>query len=151
MKTAAKVKWGAYLGSTIGILGWLIGFSIFCLATGNRALLGEAFLPGLLISLIFAAVVVFVLETVIQRFGAGHWLFQVSLWGLLLSLMGLMVFLMNHWLAPLIDRHPDMVKTLSRMGSVYKTSDVVPLALMAAGLLLLVVAVVYILKQAPPE
>jgi hypothetical protein len=126
-----------YIGATIGILGWLIGFSIVCVSYGLTGLLQQVFWPGLLISLIFAGLFVLIMELIIYRFGYGHYTLQLSLWSLLLSIMGIMWFLLNHWLAPIINSSPEAAQRLNQLGSVYETSDTAPLILMAAGALLL--------------
>ena len=146
MKTENLARLGGYIGATIGILGWLIGFSIVCLVNGMTGILGEVFWPGLLISLLMAAVCILVLENVIQRYGATHYMFQMSLWAMLLSGMGLMIFVLNHWLGPMIDRHPELAEMLTRMGSVYRVGDLWPTILMAVGLLLFMVVILITLK-----
>lgn len=146
MEISGKVKFWSYMGCGIGILGWLIGLTIFCLATGMTDLLSQVFLPGLLISLIMVGFFILILESVIHRFGVRHYTFQITLWALLLSGMGLMIFILNHWLAPLIDQHPELSRKLVEGGSVYRISDVVPIALMAAGVALMTITTVAILR-----
>ena len=141
MNTSMKARIGGYLGSTVGILGWIIGFTIFCLATGHTGALREALVPGLLGSLAIAAVFILVLEATIRLYGAAHPMFHLNLWGLLLSGMGGLTFVVNHWLAPIIDRHPELAEQLQRAGSVYRVSDTLPIALLAAGVVLLAISV----------
>ena len=136
-----------YAGAAIGILGWLIGFSVFCLATGRTDLLGRIFLPGLMISLIMAAVVVLVMEFALQRFGPNPMILQLSLWGLLTSMGGLLLFLANHWLAPLIELNPAVARDLAKMNSTYRVDDRLPIILMAAGAIMLIVLTVLVLKK----
>ena len=146
MNISGKAKLGAYLGCTIGLLGWLIGLTVFCLLADVPGLLGKVFLPGLLISLMMAGFFIFILESVIHRFGARHYMLQLSIWALLLSIMGLMMFILNHWLAPLIDRTPALSRKLAEAGSVYRTTDTFPIILMAAGVILLIFAVITVLR-----
>lgn len=146
MEISGKVKFWSYLGCAIGMLGWLIGLTIFCLATGMTDLLSQVFLPGLLISLIMVGFFILILESVIHRFGFRHYTLQITLWALLLSVMGLMIFILNHWLAPLIEQHPELSRKLVEAGSVYRISDVVPIALMAAGSVLLTITTVAVLR-----
>ena len=108
-------------------------------------LLSQVFLPGLLISLIMVGFFILILESVIHRFGFRHYTLQITLWALLLSVMGLMIFILNHWLAPLIEQHPELSRKLLEAGSVYRISDVVPIALMAAGVVLLTIMVIAVL------
>lgn len=139
----------AYLGTTIGILGWLIGFSIVCLAAGSTETLLKVLPPGLTISLIAAGIIIVVMESVIHRFGYGHYMLQLTLWALLLSFMGLLMFVLNHWLAPLIEADSGLTAMLARTGSVYRVGDTVPTLLMTAGVCLLAVVVVLLLKEPP--
>ncbi len=126
----------AYLGWTVGIHGWLIGASILCLAGGCYAVLVEIIAIGLPISIAMSALGILVMECVLRLFGRGR-VFALSLWGLILFVLGAMILLMNHWLAPLIEEEPGLVDLLSRLGAVYKTSDVVPaLCLLGSGVLL---------------
>ena len=147
MKTETIGKLAGYVGATIGILGWLIGFGIFCLVTEMMALFYQVFLPGLLLSLIFAGFFVLIIELLIYRFGVRHYAMQIGLWALLTSFMGILWFILNHWLADLINRHPEAVSLLSRIGSVYQTTDRIPVMLMAAGVALLLVLVGIVLGK----
>jgi hypothetical protein len=51
--------------------------------------------------------------------------------------MGLLMFVLSHWLAPLIDQTPALTRKLNAMGSVYRVADSVSASLMGAGLVLL--------------
>ena len=147
MTTMTKARLGGYIGATIGVLGWLIGLSIACLATGHTGLLLRVFPAGLVLSLGMAAVLIIVLEDAIRRFGAAHPLFQVSLWGLLLTDMGILILLVNHWIAPIIDSTPALAEALQRQGSVYRTPDFVPTLLMGFGAALLLVIMAAVLRD----
>ena len=115
----------AYLGLTVGIHGWLMGTSILCVAGGYYAVLAEIVVIGLPISIAMSALGILALECVVRLFGRGR-IFAVSLWGLILFVLGVLILLVNHWLAPVIETEPELVDLLSRLGAVYKTSDVVP-------------------------
>jgi len=140
-------KIAGYLGTTVGILGWLIGFSIFCLTTGMTDLLARIFMPGLILSLLMAGIVVLMMELIIQRFGFAHYSLQLSLWAMLTSVLGLLWFTLNHWLGPLISRHSQASKKLTEIGSVYQTSDTVPVILMGIGVVLLFFLIILVFKQ----
>jgi len=128
-------KLGAYGGMTIGILGWMIGFTVFCLGHGYTELAARVLPLGLLLSLALAALAIIVLECMLRIYGPQHYMLMVALWGLLLMLMGVLILLANHWLAPLIEATPGAAVELGKMGSVYRTGDNVPLWLLAGGLL----------------
>lgn len=138
-----------YLGTTVGILGWLIGFSIFCLTTGMTDLLARVFIPGLVVSLLMAGIAVLIMELIVQRFGFAHYTLQLSLWAVLTSVLGLLWFILNHWLGPLISRHPQASKKLTEVGSVYQTSDTVPVILMGTGCVSLLFLIILVFKQDP--
>ena len=139
-------RFGGYLGLTIGLLGWVIGFAIFCAVAGTTQLLVSVALPGTLISLGLATLAIMVLEGTLRVFGPRSPMLQVALWGLLAFLMGLLWFIVNHWVARVIEQHPQLVQRLQQQGSVYQTSDTVPLILLAVGVVLLAVAVFQILR-----
>ena len=80
---------------------------------------------GLPISVAMSARGILALECVVRLFGRGR-IFVVSLWGLILFVLGVLILLVNHWLAPVIETEPGLIDLLSRLGAVYKTSDVVP-------------------------
>jgi hypothetical protein len=137
MRTPALVRWGAYLGVTLGITGWLLGFALLCLSAGATQLLAQVLGPGLALNGILACLFILVAEGVIQRFGYNPLLLNLSIWALLLAFMGLLMFVLSHWLAPLIDQTPALTRKLNAMGSVYRVADSVSASLMGAGLVLL--------------
>jgi len=130
---------GIYLGTIIGFLGWLIGFALFMIAEHRTPLLMQVLPTGFVVSLGLAVVCIIVLEGVHLKHGAGHWLFQVTLWGMLLFAMGLMILLVNHWVAPLIENDVELAQKLTQAGSVYRVSNNVPLGLMGGGVVLLLI------------
>ena len=140
-------KLAGYLGTTVGILGWLIGFSIFCLTSGMTDLLAKMFLPGLVLSLLMVGIVILIMELIVQRFGFAHYSLQLSLWAILTSVLGLLWFTLNHWLDPLISKYPQASKKLTEIGSVYQTSDTVPVILMGIGVVLLFFLIILVFKQ----
>lgn len=139
MQTPVVVRWATYLGMILGINGWLLGFALLCLSAGATALLAQVLVPGLVLNGILACLFILVAEGVILRFGYNPLTLNLSIWALLLTFMGLLMFLLSHWLAPLIDKHPTLVHQLNTMGSVYRVADGVSTLLMVLGLALLVV------------
>ncbi|MHC4606231.1 MAG: hypothetical protein ACYTAF_04805 [Planctomycetota bacterium] len=155
-KSESWGKVGAYVGTTIGVLGWLIGFTILCLVEGATGLLAQVLLPGLLLSLSLALIFIIMLEAVIRIYGPRHSQMFLTMWGMLFTLIGIMLMLINHWIAPLIDRHPDLAGGLRRTGSVYRVDDIVPTFLLAAGVVLLLIVMLRFFsgpkpKTDPPE
>jgi hypothetical protein len=139
-KTAARAArwgvWGGYLGIVLGSLGWLIGFAAVCLATGNGAVLASIAAPAAAVSLGAAFLVVICCDYAIKSRGPGG-LFQLALYGSLSWAMGLLILLINHWIAPAIESSPAMAKTLREMNAVYRTDDLWPALLLSAGAILL--------------
>ena len=72
---------------------------------------------------------------------------KFGLWALLTSFMGILWFILNHWLADLINQHPEAVSLLNQIGSVYQTTDRIPLILMAVGVALLLFLVGIVLGK----
>lgn len=138
---------GGYVGTTLGFLGWLVGFTVFCFATGNTAPLAEFFYLGLAISLALALNVIVAGEAMLRLYPQDRSMFLVSLWGMLLLAMGVLLLLLNHWIAPIIERYPKMLADLQRVNfgrgpAVYRTSDTVPAVSLTLAVVLLAVTVV---------
>jgi hypothetical protein len=123
---------GACVGTAVGFLGWLIGLAAVCIGTGELAILEQVALPGLALSLGAAGLVIVTLGLAPGAIGRGR-VFRLLLWGEILFFVGLLILLVNHWIAPLVDAAPDLKRAIERLGSVYRTGDALPTALMAAG------------------
>ena len=134
---------GAFVGTTVGFLGWLIGLTAVSLRTGEFGVLKQIALPGLAVSLGAALVVVVTLEVAAGAFGRGT-LFRRLLWGEILFFVGLLLLLLNHWVAPLVDAAPDLRRAIG----VYRTGDLPPAALMAGGAAILGLALARIRRPA---
>ncbi len=129
---------GGYLGAILGLSGWLIGFTGFCAFTGNLDVLAKFFLPGLAVSLSMGFVLVVAVEGILRVYGHGHYMFSTTLWGLLLSDAGVLLLLMNHWIAPILDQDPRMIEAMRQYGGgVYRTGETLPLVSLCAGAALL--------------
>lgn len=135
-----KGKLAGYIGTTIGFLGWVIGLAVVCVLSGQTSLLARVVPIGVLISLGLALTVIVMMECVLRVFGRGGGFFQLTLWGVLCLDVGILWLLINHWLAPMIAAEPRLVETMQHLGGVYKTTDAFPLALLAAGVVLLAIA-----------
>ena len=143
-----KGNLGGYIGTTIGFLGWVIGFTVVCLATGHGGVLPKVLPVGVLVSLALGVTAILVMELVLRAHGRGR-LFMLTLWGVLLSDAAILWLLINHWLAPIIEGEPGLAEALTRIGSFYKTSDALPAAMLAAGTALLLIGTVWVLRTAP--
>ena len=145
-----KVNLGGYIGIAIGFLGWVIGFAVVCLATGHANVLPRVLPVGVLVSLALGATAILVMELVLRAHGRGRFAL-LTLWGVLLSDAAILWLLINHWLAPIIEAEPGLAEALTRIGSFYKTGDALPVAMLAAGTALLLIAAVRVLRTAPAD
>jgi len=135
---------GASIGTVIGFLGWLIGFAAVCLSTGEYGSLREVALPGLAVSLGAAGIVI---VTSHLALGRGE-VFRLLVLGEILFFVGLLILLVNDWIAPLVDTSPGLRDAIGRLGGVYRTGDTLPAALMAAGAALVGLVLARIRRQA---
>ena len=134
-------RYGPMLGAIIGALGWLIGFTVLCVVTGNLGFLAKIFYPGLVISLGMGLTFIVVLQLLPQPPGVSG-ISMTTMWGTLSFGVGVMWFLLNHWVAPLIDADPKMITALNAVGGYYKTGDLMPYAFLTTGVILLGVVAV---------
>jgi hypothetical protein len=140
-----KGRLGGYVGGTIGCLGWMIGFTVVCLASDNMEVWSRFAFTGFIVSLAMAGILILTLELALRTFGRGG-MFQLTLWGELTFFMGVLALLLNHWVAPILESSPRMMEALNRLGGYHRTSDLLPTALLAASAVLMAVVVVRLLK-----
>ena len=76
------------------------------LAKGHTTLLSEIWLPGLLVSLSLAMVLIVTIEPARRLFGPRSIEMFLALWGGLALAMGLMLLLISHWIPEVAARHP---------------------------------------------
>lgn len=135
-----RLGFGAAFGIAVGFLGWLIGLAAVCAASGEIAVLKQVALPGIAVSLGAAGIVI-----VTADLARGV---RPLLWGEILFFVGLLILLVNHWIAPIVDRAPDLKAAIGRLGGVYRTGDGLPTALMALGTVLVGLALGRLRRQA---
>jgi hypothetical protein len=141
---------GDYIGAAIGCLGWVIGFAIVCYVSGNMAVLVHFVLLATVISLAMAGLLIASIELLVRTYGYGS-TFQLMLWGELLFFMGLLVLLISHWIAPIIDASPTMVSTMRNLHASYRMGDLVPTVSISTGALLLAITVFRLLTSLPSQ
>jgi hypothetical protein len=134
--TVPRLPLASYAGAVLGIHGWLVGTLVLCLANGEVALVGELLLVGLPISLALSALLVGAREC--WRPVLGRRQLLAATWGLLLLAVGVLLVVVNHWLAPRLEASPRLMQSLRDLGGVYRTGDFVPAACLAVSTLLLV-------------
>lgn len=142
---------GGHLGALVGCMGWMIGFTVVCLVSGNMDVWGRFAFAGFAISIAMGGVFIVSTELALRAFGRGS-MFMLTLWGELTFFVGLLVLLLNHWIAPVLEASPRMRDTLGRMHAVYRTNDLMPTAWIAVGCVLLgIVAFRLVRTPLPPE
>jgi hypothetical protein len=119
----------------------MIGFTVVCLSSGNGDVWSRFAFTGFAVSLAMAAVFIVTLELAFRAYGPGT-LIQLILWGELTLFAGVLILLLNHWIAPIVESSPRMMETLGSLGGTYKTGDVLPATLLAASVVLLGIVVV---------
>ncbi len=140
MKIETKSKISAYLGSTIGMLGWLIGLTITCLITGNMEALKKVFYLGFVISLSMGVLFIVMMELVTRLYGRGR-LFMLTLWGALLFNVGILILLFQYWVGP------TMMKQVVPVADQGRWSWTNPSVSLTVGLILLIIAAVNIIRK----
>lgn len=127
---------GGYAGIIVGSMGWLIGFAAVCLTSGNGAALARFAVPASAVSLGVAFLVIICCDYAVKLRGYGG-MFQLALYGGMSWGMGLLLLLINHWIAPLIDSSPAMAKTMRDMNAVYRVDDLWAVLMLSAGAVML--------------
>lgn len=144
-----KGRLGSYVGTLVGFLGWVIGLSVIGLAAGKPQLVFDHLLPGITISLGLGLSCLMVMECLLQLYGRRDMaLFQMALWGMLSTSVGLLLMLLNYWLLPRLTEDPDTLAQLRRTGSVTQIGDAVPTGLMLLGAGLLALSLRRLLRNA---
>lgn len=139
---------GGHLGCLIGSMGWMIGFTVVCLVSGNGAVWARFAFPGFAISIAMGAVFIVSTELALRAFGRGT-MFMLTLWGELAFFIGLLVLLLNHWIAPIVEADPGMRATLRQLHAVTRTGDLMPSVWIAVGCVLLGVVAVRLVRERP--
>ncbi len=135
-QAANRAALGGYVGIVVGSMGWLIGFAAVCLTSGNGAALARFAVPASAVSLGVAFLVIICCDYAVKLRGYGG-MFQLALYGGMSWGMGLLLLLINHWIAPLIDSTPAMAKTMRDMNAVYRVDDLWAALLLSAGAVML--------------
>jgi len=127
-----RIHAGAAIGVWIGFHGWLIGVAIVAGAQGALDFLLEAMVIGIPLSSALALVTLRLVGGAASRRAFGR-----RLAGSIFLGVGVLLLLINHWLAPRIAGDEALRRTMEKLGGTYVTSDVVPAAFLVAALLLL--------------
>jgi hypothetical protein len=134
-----KGRIGGYIGALVGCTGWMIGFTVVCLASGHADVWARFAFLGFALSLAMGGLFIITSELTLRAFGPGG-MFQLILWAELTFFMGTLLLLLNHWIAPALENSPAMLETMRDMGTVYRTSDRLPGMFLAASVVLTAIA-----------
>ncbi|MHC4937622.1 MAG: hypothetical protein ACYTHK_01475 [Planctomycetota bacterium] len=122
----------ARLGVWLGFHGWLIGVAVLAGANGEFKLLGQACLIGIPLSSALSIVTLHLVAGAQDRRTYGRRLAGAIFFGI-----GVLLIVINHWLAPMIAGDDALERTMERLGGTYATSDIVPAAFLFAAVLAL--------------
>jgi hypothetical protein len=123
---------GARLGVWLGFHGWLIGVAILAGMNGQFRLLGQACLIGIPLSSALSIVTLHLVAGAEDRRAYGRRLSGAIFFG-----VGVLLLVINHWLAPRIAGDDALRRTMEQFGATYATSDIVPAAFLLAAVLAL--------------
>ena len=126
---------GAYVGSLVGICGWVLGLIVVAVAYRAWGLLLPMVVPGLVLSLARGLLLVVAHDALSRVYGARHGRTRQALWGMLATLIGTLWLLVNHWVAPALEAavgEAGLPRTV-----VVRTPDVWPALVLAGGAVLL--------------
>jgi hypothetical protein len=148
MHKTKQSRIGSYIGALIGSLGWIIGFSIVCLSTGNTLVLSQFLFIGAIFSLSFFLILVIIVGCFSKIYGdAAPWAFFSGLCGVILFFAGTVMLLLTHWIAPMLDRYSSMQSALHSIGSVYKVNDNVSAVFLTLGFIFLFLSFIGVAKD----
>lgn len=147
------VKMIVLFGVGFGCFGWVMGLALTCFIVGEVGVLRTALVPALVMSAGLGALFVMVSELANRHFGAGHRLAALTMFGALVYMLGLLVYVINWWLAPQIDRAPALAKAIVSLPGAYRVSDGVPTIGMVIGMALLLAPLAHLLRgdQSPRQ
>jgi len=123
---------GARIGVWLGFHGWLIGVAILAGVNGEFKLLGQACLIGVPLSSALSIVTLHLVAGARDRQAYGRRLAGAIFFGI-----GVLLIVINHWLAPQIAGDDALQRTIEQLGGTYATSDIVPAAFLFAAVLAL--------------
>ncbi len=124
--------------SLVGMVGWVIGLTISCMATGNWAFLGSVIYPAIVISLGLGLTLLLVAKTFPSPPGSALW--ALATYGSLSLTIGIILFLINKWLLPMIEADAKL-QDLGRWLNGFGGSATESYFFLAVGIILLWVAV----------
>jgi hypothetical protein len=137
---------GGMIGATIGGCGWAIGLGVVGWSAGAWSAVRSTVVMGLLASAGLGLLLCLVAELTIRVFGSGsRWCF-VTLAGGCAVVIGTLLLLLNHWVAPLIERTPALHDPPWIIGDA-RTATWVPPVVIAVGVGLLAASIVRLLRE----
>lgn len=135
-----RLSRGARIGTMIGFTAWIVPTALLAIVTGSGAAMAVPLLGMLAISVALAFGTLVGTEMMQRTCGDANNA-RIAMFGLLAIDIGALLFLFNVILAPRIEENPEFVRTLRSVGTVYRTSNLVPLLVLTVGILLVVVSI----------
>lgn len=124
--------WISVAGVLLGINAWAIGLLAAASSTGTIAAIWPYGAGGMLISTALGLMLVLL---VANSTGSGR---SISLWGGLMVIAGVILLLVSHWIAPVIDAQEPLKKMIMASSTgIYRLPDWVSFLVAGAGTLLL--------------
>lgn len=91
-----------YAGAVLGSLGWIICFVIFYEFSGDPLPFWHG-IGGLGATLVLSVAFIVIVEWVMGLCGPNHWLYHMTVFGLILFDAGVIIFLLQAWLTPVVQ------------------------------------------------
>jgi|GEM_PF-3545501 len=133
MKINIWMRFLGYIGAVVGSTGWLICFLVFYFFVDEALPMWNS-LWSLVATVGLAAGFVIVVEWTASQVGVDHWLYHVSVIGMLSFDIGVLALLLKNWLAPIIYGYS--------VGAAARLSNTYFLIFVSLGMLLLTVLLV---------
>lgn len=137
---------GGMIGGVVGGCGWAIGLGILAASAGAWSAVQPTVLAGLLLSTGLGLLLCLLAELGLRVFGPGTRWWFVAFAGGLAVVLGTLLLVANHWVAPLIGRTPALRDHPWVTGDM-RTADWVPPVVLAAGIGALAASLVRVVRE----
>ncbi len=126
-------SFGHYVGGIVGMLGWVFGLTVVCLATGNAGVLVELLPVSLAVSLAMGFGFVVTLEAIRTAYPDDQRLFQLALWGILGMDIGVLLLVCKVWILPVLVERAAERDALEALGALTDVPWGIVIACLTAG------------------
>ncbi|HEX9794626.1 MAG TPA: hypothetical protein VGC54_11640 [Planctomycetota bacterium] len=129
VRHSSAARWGVL----IGCCGWMLGLGAVAASAGAWDWFPQIVLPGLAASLGLGCGVLLHVEFAATRAPADSGLQRAVLLADLVFVIGLLLLLNNHWIAPRIEQDAEMLQALESLSGVRRTAEWLPHLLLYSG------------------